>query len=420
MARSQLDIIINLVDKGSKKNLDGMIKSLTAMGVALGAVKVAGDAWRAATQGAELKRAEKAFKDMAGNVDQNMDDIVDAMQRATGGALDMQTAMELASRAIKLGVATTPEEFAKLADSATRLGAAMGRGPVDAINDVVTGIGRMSPLILDNIGIVTNGGQVFDDYAKSLGKSAKELSDAEKKQALLNQTVSDGMKLGDANATGFEQMNAALTDLGNVIKKNLVPVLEPLARAIGDAARRTLELKENTELLTQAGWAQWQLDRMTAEQKAILANQIQTESDRWSGLAQHVLETTSAIEEVPTDIEIEAKLVGQEKIIQDTETLAGVLSKITQKIQQEYLFRARLSMNTLPETESGTGGLFQQHGGTFTVPPGYPNDSFPVRVSSGERVSVSNDQRNYFGGSTVNINNGTQLDAFEELLRTIQ
>jgi hypothetical protein len=28
-------------------------------------------------------------------------------------------------------------------------------------------------------------------------------------------------------------------------------------------------------------------------------------------------------------------------------------------------------------------------GGSFTVPPGFPNDSFPMRVSSGERVSVT-------------------------------
>jgi hypothetical protein len=30
-----------------------------------------------------------------------------------------------------------------------------------------------------------------------------------------------------------------------------------------------------------------------------------------------------------------------------------------------------------------------QHGGSFTVPPGYPGDTFPMRVSSGEHVSVT-------------------------------
>jgi hypothetical protein len=35
------------------------------------------------------------------------------------------------------------------------------------------------------------------------------------------------------------------------------------------------------------------------------------------------------------------------------------------------------------------GGAFGQHGLDFVVPPGYPDDSYPVHVSSGERVVVS-------------------------------
>jgi len=35
-----------------------------------------------------------------------------------------------------------------------------------------------------------------------------------------------------------------------------------------------------------------------------------------------------------------------------------------------------------------------QHGGSFVVPPGYPGDSFPIGVSSGEEVTVRRkDQR---------------------------
>ena len=30
-----------------------------------------------------------------------------------------------------------------------------------------------------------------------------------------------------------------------------------------------------------------------------------------------------------------------------------------------------------------------QHGGSFVVPPGYPNDTFRVGLSSGERVTVT-------------------------------
>ena len=47
----------------------------------------------------------------------------------------------------------------------------------------------MSPLILDNLGIVTGGQKTFDDYAASIGKVAEALTDAEKKQALINKAI---------------------------------------------------------------------------------------------------------------------------------------------------------------------------------------------------------------------------------------
>jgi hypothetical protein len=73
---------------------------------------------------------------------------------------------------------------------------------------------------------------------------------------------------------------------------------------------------------------------------------------------------------------------------------------------------------SIPEDERP--GVQQQHGGSFTVPPGFPNDSYRMGVSSGERVNVSNDSRSFFQGGNVNINNGTQLEAFEEMLKQIQ
>lgn len=42
----------------------------------------------------------------------------------------------------------------------------------------------------------------------------------------------------------------------------------------------------------------------------------------------------------------------------------------------------------LPPTAPAVGPGYAE-GGSFVVPPGYPNDSYPMRVSSGERVTVS-------------------------------
>jgi hypothetical protein len=505
VARSELDIILRVIDKGSnqlKKSVDGII----GLGVALGAAKVASEvfrkAWAGAMEGSQLIKAEKAFAGMAKSVGQDIHKIAETMRDASGGAIDMQTAMEAASRAIKLGVAETPAQFEALTTASINLGAAMGRGPVDAINDIVTGIGRMSPLILDNIGIMTNGGKVFEDYAKSIGTTADKLSDAQKKQSLLNKAIEDGSKLPDAQSTGFEQVSAAFTDLGNVIKTRLVPILEPLARALADWANKELDVIDNSKILEEAGWSEYdfwvQQQKILQgnaegyvnvnEQMAAMVNRMDTETARLQGMAdlwaeKHPVNITPEIDEpkLKTELDNLANAIAQwqednaniwdpmvsEGILQrareelanlpddalggiilhnmeeaDTKAAAiavaagdqsrwsaatGLAKKYADTIWEAYMniLKAQAALGAPGGGGGGggggaQGGVFQQHGGTFTVPAGYPNDSFPMRVSSGETVTTRNDQRSYFGNSNVNINNGMQMDAFEELLRTIQ
>ena len=49
-------------------------------------------------------------------------------------------------------------------------------------------------MILDNLGIVVNSTEANEEYAKSIGKAAYQLTDAEKKQALINKVIADGRK----------------------------------------------------------------------------------------------------------------------------------------------------------------------------------------------------------------------------------
>ena len=85
---------------------------------------------------------------------------------------------------------------------------------------IVTGIGRMSPLILDNLGILTGGAQAFQLYAFETGRAADEISDAEKKQLLLNTVLNDATTAAlkasqttDDAATGYERLGAAAQNL---------------------------------------------------------------------------------------------------------------------------------------------------------------------------------------------------------------
>jgi len=63
-----------------------------------------------------------------------------------------------------------------------------------------------------------------------------------------------------------------------------------------------------------------------------------------------------------------------------------------------------------PQFGGGATGSGFASGGQFVVPSGYPNDSYPIRVQSGERVTVETPQQMKSGGMggnvTINISGG--------------
>ena len=85
-------------------------------------------------------------------------------------------------------------DFTTLMEIARAKAKNMGQTTTEAFNDIVTGLGRGSAPILDNLGIIVNATEANEEYAKSIGKTASQLTDAEKKQALINKVVSAGKK----------------------------------------------------------------------------------------------------------------------------------------------------------------------------------------------------------------------------------
>jgi len=147
--------------------------------------------------GAETARLRQSFESLAGS---QADEMLLSLQEASRGTIDDMNLMLSANRAMMLGVTSNTEEMVRLLEVAMVRGRAMGLSTQQAFNDLVTGIGRASPMILDNLGIITGGQKTFDDYAASIGKAADELTDIEKRQALLNKVLSEttGQALPDA------------------------------------------------------------------------------------------------------------------------------------------------------------------------------------------------------------------------------
>ena len=140
-------------------------------------------------EGAQIQRLEDTSFSLARSMGMDMGHIMDSVRTASLGMVSDYDIMQASSRAMMLGVGNSAEQLGQLMEVAAARGRAMGISTTQAFNDIVTGVGRMSPMILDNLGIVTGGQKTFDAYAESLGKTAEALTDAEKKQALINKAI---------------------------------------------------------------------------------------------------------------------------------------------------------------------------------------------------------------------------------------
>jgi len=146
---------------------------------------------------------------------------LDKLRAASRGTIDDMNLMLAANKAAMLGVSTDADTLAKLLQVAAMRGRALGVGTQQAFSDIVTGIGRMSPLILDNLGIITGGEKAFAAYAKTLGKTAAELTDVERKTFLVSKVLEGVGPVTDDALSSTERLGSAWANMRVELGKSI-------------------------------------------------------------------------------------------------------------------------------------------------------------------------------------------------------
>ena len=84
-------------------------------------------------------------------------------------------------------------------------------------NPFVTGVGRQSKLMLDNIGVIVKAEEAYTAYAAKLGLAADELTDVQKKLAF----AEAAFEAIDISAEGLSEGTKTLSDHWFVLKNNI-------------------------------------------------------------------------------------------------------------------------------------------------------------------------------------------------------
>lgn len=183
----------------------------------------------------KVQDMERAFTNLSGGTE-NASIAVDKLGAATNGTMSKFDLFQQANNAMILGVSKNSDEMAHMFDVAQRLGAALGKDTKHSVESLITGIGRQSRLMLDNIGIIVKADEAYQSYADRLGVTTDQLTDTQKKQAFLTATMdaaekkleSVGEEVISYNAK-LQMATARMADMRVEIGRRLLPVMATLA-----------------------------------------------------------------------------------------------------------------------------------------------------------------------------------------------
>ena len=188
----------------------------------------------------------------------DMEKALESFRKASAGMVSDFDLMQTANRAALLGVTTDVDKLSGLMVTARLRGREMGMDMTQAFSDIVTGIGRASPMILDNLGIVIDAEGKYQAYAEAVGKTAEELTKAEKTQALLNGVLESSKGLLEEtggltldNAGKWEQMSAAQKNYFDLVKSDIADATSWWAEYWAAVFNKQANLKEARDLWEQ-------------------------------------------------------------------------------------------------------------------------------------------------------------------------
>ena len=187
---------------------------------------------------------EQKLSNLYGTVSGGLNEFT-KLQLATKGTFSLEQLATAKSQidAFNLPLSVTPEIMASLQSRAV----AMGITTEHALQSLIIGLSRGSAKILDNLAILVKVGDVERDHAAAIGKTVEQLTEQEKKQALVNeatrQLTAGGQDLGKglgSTTTEFQRITALMEDMGKDLGGMLIPLfrmLRPVVEAAGMAIK---------------------------------------------------------------------------------------------------------------------------------------------------------------------------------------
>ena len=206
-----------------------------AIGAAFRFLQSAGDL-------ATLQKGQQAYASATGI---GLKTLTGRIQEATNN----QIAFTEAAQAAAIGTAAglSGDQLERLGGAAKDVSLLLGRDVTDSFNRLVRGVTKAEPELLDELGIVLRLKDATEEYARSLGKNASELTTFERSQAVANNVLTQAeekygriIDIVDPSVNQFNKFGKAFDDIVNSIRKGLNTLLGPIAGFLAENPFATL------------------------------------------------------------------------------------------------------------------------------------------------------------------------------------
>ena len=186
---------------------------------------------------AAVKQLEEGLIFTGRAAGQNLPVVVEGLKSITGAAVSTAQAM----RAVALGTSAgfSQSQMEGLAKVAKGASLALGRDMGDALDRLTRGAAKLEPEILDELGIMVRLDDATEKYAASLGKTAGELSQFERRMAFTNAIIDQGNKKFAALAAvvdpnPYDKLAASFDNLTKTVLNGLNTAFGPIVGFIAD------------------------------------------------------------------------------------------------------------------------------------------------------------------------------------------
>ena len=278
---------------GMSRGMGGLVGAYASFAAQMFALTAAFGFFKRAGDLSVMQQGQVAYASATGIA---MKALATDITAATGAQITFRDASQAA--AIGTAAGLSADQLVRLGSAAKDASAVLGRDVTDAFNRLVRGVTKAEPELLDELGIILRLDTASENYARSLGKAAGDLTQFEKSQAVANEVLSQAETkysailavTGGGAVNQFAKLGKSMDDVVMTIQNALLPVANVLAKVLGD-----------TPILAAAGFALlvagplkamgFSLKDSAVAQKKAAADSVASYAKR----KMDILETTKAI-----------------------------------------------------------------------------------------------------------------------------